>query len=55
LTVRLVGARGTRAVLAVGAPTISAARRGWRLFLRRYHDDGRAYLTRFEATGGHGG
>ncbi|HET7177368.1 MAG TPA: hypothetical protein VFI63_01635 [Solirubrobacterales bacterium] len=55
LSVRLVGARGGRAVLAVSAPTISAARQGWRRFLRRYGDDGRAYLTRFEATGGHGG
>jgi hypothetical protein len=49
LSVRLVGARGGRAVLVVSAPTISAARRGWRGFLRRYRDSGRAYLTRFEA------
>jgi hypothetical protein len=55
LSVRLVGARGGRAVLAVSAPTISAARRGWRGFLRRYRDGGRAYLARFVATGGHGG
>jgi hypothetical protein len=55
LSVRLVGARGGRAVLAVSAPTISAARRGWREFLRRYRDGGRAYLARFEGTGGHGG
>jgi hypothetical protein len=55
LSVRLVGARGGRAVLAVSAPTISAARRGWRRFLRRYRDGGHAYLTRFEATRGHGG
>jgi hypothetical protein len=55
LTVRLVGARGDRAVLAVSAPTITAARRGWRVFLRRYRDSGHTYLIRFEATGGHGG
>lgn len=55
LAIALVGARGDRAVLAVSAPTIRAARRGWRAFLRRYRDSGRAYLTRFEATGGHGG
>lgn len=51
LSVRLVGARGERAVLAVSAPTIPAARRGWRAFLRRYRDTGRAYLPRFEANG----
>jgi hypothetical protein len=55
LSIQLVGARGGRAVLAVSAPTISAARRGWRRFLRRYGDSGRAYLSRFEATGGHRG
>ncbi len=55
LSVRLVGARGGRAVLAVSAPTVSAARRGWRRFLRRYRDNGRAYLTRFERTGGRNG
>jgi len=55
LTVRLVGAHGTRAVLAVSAPTIAAARRGWRAFLRRYQDDGRSYVPRFQARGGHRG
>jgi hypothetical protein len=55
LSVRLVGVRGGRAVLAVSAPTISAARRGWRRFLRRYGDSGRAYLTRFERAGGRNG
>jgi hypothetical protein len=52
LSVRLVGARGGRAVLAVSAPTISAARRGWRGFLRRYRDGDRAYRPRFRADGG---
>ncbi|HET9164209.1 MAG TPA: hypothetical protein VFN89_12305 [Solirubrobacterales bacterium] len=55
LTVRLVGAQGARAVLAVSAPTIAAARRGWQAFLRRYRDDGRSYLPRFQARGGHRG
>ena len=50
LSVRLVGARRGRAVLAVTAPTIPAARLGWRRLLRRYHDSGRAYLPRFEAA-----
>lgn len=50
LTVRLVGARGARAVLAVIAPTISAARQGWRHFLRRYRDWGRSYVPRFSST-----
>jgi hypothetical protein len=53
LTVRLVGARGDRAVLAVSAPTIPAARRGWRQFLRRYSDAGRAYAPLFRVRGGH--
>jgi hypothetical protein len=55
LTIALIGARGSRAVLWVSAPTVSEARRGWRRFLRRYRDSGRAYLTRFEATGEHRG
>jgi hypothetical protein len=49
-SVELTGAHGGRAVLAVRAPTISEARRGWRGFLRRYRDGGRAYLPRFEAA-----
>jgi hypothetical protein len=49
LTVNLVGARGGRALLRVRAPTPADARRGWRAFLRRYRDDGRAYLPRFKA------
>ncbi len=55
LAVALVGARGGRAVLRVSAPTMREARRGWRRFLWRYRDSGRAYLTRFEVTGGHRG
>jgi hypothetical protein len=55
LTVRLVGARGDRAVLAVSAPTIAAARKGWRRFLRRYGDDGHSYAPVFRASGGSDG
>jgi hypothetical protein len=51
LGVRLIGARDERAVLVISAPTIAAARRGWRRFLRHYRDSGRAYLPRFEAIG----
>lgn len=47
LRIRLVGARGGRAVLAVSARTSAAARRGWRRFLRRYGDSGRSYVPRF--------
>jgi hypothetical protein len=50
-TVRLVGAARGRAVLAIDAPTISAARRGWRRFLRRYGDSGRSYVPHFAGRG----
>lgn len=52
VTVALTGARGSRAVLRVSAPTIPEARRGWRRFLRRYRDSGRAYVPVFKAGGG---
>lgn len=52
LTVELVGARGRRAVLRVSADTARAARRGWRRFLRRYGDSGRAYTPIFRGTVG---
>ena len=51
LTIELVGARGHRAVLRVSAETSRAARRGWRRFLRRYRDSGRAYLPVFKSKG----
>jgi len=51
LTVGLVGARGHRAVLRVSAETARGARRGWRRFLRRYGDSGRAYIPRFAGSG----
>jgi hypothetical protein len=47
LAVELVGARGHRAVLRVSAAAVPAARAGWRRFLRRYRDSGRAYLPIF--------
>jgi hypothetical protein len=52
VVIDLVGARGDRAVLVVRATTLAAARRGWRAFLHRYRDDGRAYLPRFRTGGG---
>jgi hypothetical protein len=50
--IALVGARGSRAVLRVAAPTGAAARHGWRRFLARYGDSGRAYVPVFDATRG---
>jgi hypothetical protein len=52
VTIALVGARGSRAVLRVSAPTVPSARRGWRRFLRRYRDSGRAYVPIFATTAG---
>jgi hypothetical protein len=53
VSIRLAGARGRRAVLAVSAPTLAVARRGWQEFLRRYRDRGRAYVPLFTAGQGH--
>ncbi len=55
VTVALVGAKGSRAVLRVSASTVSAARRGWHRFLSRYRDFGRAYVPIFRATEGRDG
>lgn len=55
VTIALIGARGNRAVLRVSAPTVPEARRGWRRFLRRYRDSGRAYASVFRASGGRDG
>lgn len=52
LRIVLVGARGTRAVVRVIAPSVLAARLGWRRFLRRYRDSGAAYLPLFDERGG---
>jgi hypothetical protein len=49
LRIDLVGARGGRAVLRVSAPTVRLGKRGWRRFLRRYRDSGRAYLPLFRS------
>lgn len=51
VTVAQTGARGSRAVLRVSAATVPEARRGWRRFLRRYRDAGRAYVPVFKAAG----
>lgn len=50
LRVVLKGARWRRAVLRVSAPTVREARRGWRRFLRRYQDPGRAYVPIFDTS-----
>jgi hypothetical protein len=51
VSVKLVGVLRGRAVLEVEGPSIGAARRGWRRFLRRFDDDGGAYVPRFETIG----
>ena len=55
LEVELVGARGHRAVLRVSAGTVRAARRGWRRFLGRYGDAGKAYVPIFIGRAGRDG
>ncbi len=52
VTVVLTGARGSRAVLRLSAPTRAAAQRGWHRFLWRYRDSGRAYVPIFATTAG---
>jgi hypothetical protein len=54
VTVALVGAEQGRAVLRIAAPTIAAAHRGWRDFLRRFADDGGAYEARFQVRARNG-
>ena len=50
VTIRLTGAlKNGKAVLTVTAPTLREARAGYRRFLKRYHDAGRAYRPRFVA------
>jgi hypothetical protein len=51
VSIDLVGASGSKAVLAVRGAGVADARRGYRAFLRRFHDDGGAYLPRFRARG----
>ncbi|MBS1886105.1 MAG: hypothetical protein JSU06_02865 [Actinobacteria bacterium] len=52
IVVALVGAEGLRAILRVVGPDLAAARRGYRSFLYRFDDRGRAYRPRFRASGG---
>jgi hypothetical protein len=52
VAVQLVGARREHALLRVSAPTILAARRGWRAFLRRFGDSGRSYVPLFKDGAG---
>jgi hypothetical protein len=54
LSIEMIGAQHGRAVLQVIAPSIPAARRGWRRFLRRFEDGGRAYIPRFGTDGRRG-
>jgi hypothetical protein len=54
VSVVLAGARGPRAVLRVGGPTVAAARAGWRAFLGRFDDRGSAYVPRFRGGRQHG-
>lgn len=50
VTIRLTGAlRDGKAVLTITAPTLREARAGYRRFLARYRDAGRAYHPRFVA------
>jgi hypothetical protein len=51
LSIEIVGAERGHAVLRVSAPSIAAAREGWRQFLRRYRDRGDAYRVHFATTG----
>jgi len=52
VSIRLVGARGRKAVLSVSGPSRAADRHGRRSFLRRFDDDGRSYLFRLEVAKG---
>lgn len=55
LTIRLIGASGPKAILAVDARSLTAARRGYRSFLRAFDDHGLAYRPLFRARGGRRG
>lgn len=51
VTIRLTGAlKDGKAVLTITAPTVAEAKAGYRRFLARYHDRGRAYRLRFLAS-----
>jgi hypothetical protein len=49
LEIELVGAERARAILRVSAPTREGGKRGWRRFLRRFHDTGASYRPVFVA------
>lgn len=49
LVITLTGSRGNRALLRVSATSLPVARRGWKAFLQRYHDQGDAYSPQFVA------
>lgn len=53
--IRLVGARGDRAVLRVSASSARRARREWHRYLHRYRDSGRAYIPVFDIGAGRNG
>lgn len=55
LRIELVGSRDGRAVLRVSATSVAQARSGWRDFLRRANDRGKAYSPLFVAVGGRRG
>jgi hypothetical protein len=55
LTIRLIGASGPKAILAIDAPSLAAARRGYRTFLRAFDDRGLAYRPLFRTRGGRRG
>jgi hypothetical protein len=52
VTITLVGARRGRALLSVRGGDLVTERRGWRGFLRRFDDDGSAYVPLFTASRG---
>lgn len=52
VSIRLVGAKGERAVLSVAGPDRATERRAWASFLHRYGDEGRSYLPRFRSAAG---
>jgi hypothetical protein len=51
VTITLVGARDGRALLRVRGGDLATERRGWRGFLRRFGDDGSAYVAVFAEIG----
>lgn len=52
VAITLVGARHGRALLRVRGGDLATERRGWRRFLRRFDDDGGAYIPLFSASRG---